>query len=240
MLSRMALEDIQSLKKQGVELAPEDIIRLNALGVKCERNHNSSGLYALPRCAFLKRGENIVVLREPTIGQILWYENMMRLYDEEDATTSFFVRAYSLSREDLPDWKNVKVAKEELTKFLKETLKDFTIVQVLNAVNYCIEGSSAIEGEYPDLPDDFTLEKGEELDVPDPIEVGYIRDAQAIGLGLSLEEMKKMTKSELLVVIDRHLQREGKDAGKDAKNKALAEYYTTLNNYRRREAKNDE
>ncbi len=71
MTSRMAMEDIHALEKQGVHIEPEQIIRLNELGLKVERPDAREGLYSLPRCAFV--GE--VVFHEPSIGSELWYES---------------------------------------------------------------------------------------------------------------------------------------------------------------------
>lgn len=68
MVSNMAMEDVDSLRKQGINVTPREIVKLNALGVKAQYSPNASSFYSLPRCAFLGSGENQVVFREPTIA----------------------------------------------------------------------------------------------------------------------------------------------------------------------------
>ncbi len=69
MKSQMALEDVYALKKQGIDVTPEEIIDLNQLGLQVEKSSSSCELFALPRCAFL--GE--VVFHEPTVGAEIWF-----------------------------------------------------------------------------------------------------------------------------------------------------------------------
>lgn len=53
MVSQMAKDDLCALEEQGVKLTIEDIVKLNALGCRCENHPDSLAFYALPRCAFV-------------------------------------------------------------------------------------------------------------------------------------------------------------------------------------------
>ena len=48
----------------------EDAVKMNALGLKIERDANAFEVASVPRCAFL--GDSI--LWEPTIGKRIWLE----------------------------------------------------------------------------------------------------------------------------------------------------------------------
>lgn len=68
MVSKMAISDIEALKEDGIELTPQEIIRLNAFGLKVERNTESSEYSVPPRVSIL--GD--VAFHEPTIGSEIW------------------------------------------------------------------------------------------------------------------------------------------------------------------------
>lgn len=102
------------------------------------------------------------------------------MYDEDDDTTSFFLRAYSLTKENLPEWSDLKTITGELKKFIVEVVGRFTLNQVMACVNYCLDGSDADEHEEAAKPerelDDGLLDTFDD-DVPWSDEVGVIRES---------------------------------------------------------------
>ena len=68
MVSKMAKDDIDSLRDEGLDLTVDEIVRINAFGLRVERGAESAELYNLPRAAIL--GD--VVFHEPTIGSDIW------------------------------------------------------------------------------------------------------------------------------------------------------------------------
>ena len=68
MTSAMARDDIEALKDDGIDLSVDEIVRINAFGLRAERGAESAELYNLPRTAIL--GD--VVFHEPTIGSDIW------------------------------------------------------------------------------------------------------------------------------------------------------------------------
>lgn len=74
MVSEMAMEDIEQMKREGLEPTPRDIIRLNALALKYERAKSKDvgmSLYQLPRVAFI---DSKTWFRQPTIGHEIWFD----------------------------------------------------------------------------------------------------------------------------------------------------------------------
>ena len=230
MVSKMAMEDVRALEKKGVRLSFEDIVKLNALGVKCESSDQSSQFFNLPRCAFLGSDEKMVVFREPTISQSIWFENALRMFNEDDGTTLFLLRAYSmLDGVELPRWNDLDGVRDALKKFLVETIAPFTTRQVLACIDYCLYGDNADDGETPEKPhEERSDDEDDGIDERFSVEIGVIHKAQALRLGISLSDMMKMTKSGLCAVIDHALQHDGQETFKQKRNDAIGAYYSTL------------
>lgn len=176
----------------------------------------------------------MIVFREPTIEQEIWFENAARIFNTDDDTTLFITRAFSLRMgEELPDWNKPKKVKKLIQQFVEKDLKGFTARQILSSVNYCIYGSDVSIDEFPysDLkPTEEDIEKAAEMSSV----IGVVHEAQAMKLGISLDDMKSMTKSELQSVIDRALEREGVDVRKNNRNATVADYYKTLEHIKKK------
>lgn len=237
MVSQMFKDDFCALEEQGVKLSLEEIVRLNALGCRCENHPDSLAFFALPRCAFVQNGDDVLTLREPTIGQELWFQNVLRMFDESDETTMFLLRAMSMTMDyDLPPWSDVKGVADGMKNFLANKMKNFTARQVMVAVNYCLFGCDADSGEKPILPNDEEKEQTT-LDAPElSTTIGVVHQAQSLRLGITIEDMKKMTASELQAVVDDAKARDEMKSEKIDKDKYVAEYYATLNAIKTRHA----
>lgn len=107
----------------------------------------------------------------------MWFENAMRIYNTDDETTLFLIRAFSMRMgEELPDWNKPKKVKKLIQEFIEKDLKGFTARQILSSVNYCIYGSDCTVDEMPysDLtPTDEDIERADEISNV----VGVIHDA---------------------------------------------------------------
>lgn len=229
MVSQMAKEDFYALKNKGVEVAYEDIIKLNALGTRAESSEDSYSFFAIPRCVFLKvEGEEDVVLREPTIAHEIWFDSVQRSFDLEDGMTLLGLRLYMLSRDadELPKWYHISQVTKSISKFLQKEVKEFTVRQLLNAMRYCEDGTTFnVDEEFlkeTDEKEEIEMEKNISL------EIGIMRQAQAIGLGVSVGEMEKMTKSDLQKLILMKYEENKIDVSKRIKDEAIQNYYTLL------------
>lgn len=229
MVSEMAREDIEQMWADGLHPSVADIIRLNALGLKCELSRGAAEYFTLPRVAFLGK----LTFREPTIGHNLWIDKVMRFCDEYDLPTIKAVTAFALSRslDKLPDADDREAVKEAVGKFSAEDLRPFTFAQLCCALTYAECGASAIAKEYPEFDDDET--KSED-DVAESIGAGVMLDLLTMGLGLSVREIAHMPLSKARLLQEAGAKRNNIDLAKAAHNAGLGNYYTTRNAIRER------
>jgi len=241
MTSEMAVEDMEDLAGQGIVLTPREMVKLNALGVKAEHNSDSYSFYALPRCVFL--GDS-VVLREPSIGHEIWYDMVSRAFNIDDPTTEFCLRAYMMSMEcdELPKWDSIKKLTETLQDFIRTKLSKYTLRQLMNVVDYCQNGNNALSGEEPYSPskEDDETENDCEVDENTSITVGVVRECQSLSLGIPLKDIYSMTKSAVQSVIQRVYREKGIDVDKTIRDRAIGEYYVTLEHIKKNHLKDIE
>lgn len=237
MISEMAMEDIEDLASHGTVLTPREIVRLNALGVKAEHNSDSYSFYALPRCVFL--GDD-VVLREPTVGHEIWYDMISRRFNIDDELTDFCLRAFMMSMDSdkLPQWDNIKQVTTTLQDFIKNKLKRYTLRQLICCVDYCINGNDPSNLEYPFVrQQEDQTEEDEDLDIS--IAVGAVRDLQMVGLGIPLKDIYTMTRSTIQHIVQNKYAEKGIDVEKKIKDKAIGDYYSTLNEIKKQHLKEE-
>lgn len=122
----------------------EDIILLNALGLKVERKGDEYNFAACPRVAFL--GD--YTLFEPTVGKRIWMDTASQLL-EDDWQTQLYFAAWCLNCPDdeLPKMDDVKNIVEQVKKFATEVLVNHTISQVTMAIDYAMNGNDPRDGE---------------------------------------------------------------------------------------------
>ena len=89
MVSKMAKDTVAKWEKEGLRPSFDDIVRLNALGLRVERGPNSADFAALPRVAFL--GD--LVLVEPTVRRWMWIDAARQIVQDAD----LIVFAYALA-----------------------------------------------------------------------------------------------------------------------------------------------
>lgn len=222
MKSEMAAEDLEEMREDGLNPTIDDIIRLNALGLKCELSRDCGEMFAMPRVAFLGN----VAFREPTVGHGIWMDAVLEYCDTEDLSTMIAVRAFALSRRhfDLPDAADRDRCSKAIDYFTKNDLAPFTFRQVHCAVTYAMHGNSAIEMEFPvPQPDEVKMEDDAALSVG----AGVIVETLAMGLGISVRDISAMTISNVRQIQIAGLMRQGVNVKKSAMTRRLAEYYTT-------------
>ena len=123
MISKLAKSTIEKWQTEGLKPSVDDVVRLNNLGLRIERNSNAFEAVAVPRCAFL--GD--AILWEPTIGKRLWMEQAQQIvsngYDSQ-----LYLIAYALNCPDneLPGLTSKKELEREVGKFRDEVLLHFT------------------------------------------------------------------------------------------------------------------
>ena len=136
------------MEADGVKLSASDIIRLNAIGLKLERNpYAAESLFYLPRIAYL--GD--VVLRQPTMGHEIWLDDVARTVDMADPMTNLAITAYACSvanPDDLPPADSRLKITSAMVAF-RWKVRKFTVAQILAATKYVCEGNDDTAQEYP-------------------------------------------------------------------------------------------
>jgi len=250
MISSQFKRDYAQMTAQGVTFTPEDIVRLNALAVKVRlaQNAGRAGRVALPRLAFLDTRlcslfpvPCCLILREPTIAHELWIEEASQWIDTSDDRNFLWLHGYALSRpaEKLVDAFAPKKVVKAVYTFAAKRLCGFTHEQLSAAVEYVLFGANWVVGEKATAGGDARL-SGRDGELRDPDEassptIGVLTTARALRLGITLDDAKKMTASELEEAILAARINDGDYDAQAAKNAAFAEYVRAREEIRGRE-----
>lgn len=230
MISCMAIEDIEALRADGIDVSPRDVVRLNALGVKVEQASKASAFYVLPRVAFLGN----IAIHEPTIGDVTWIAEAGRRFDMDDIETVSLLQATCLSAKDgeLPDATDRDAVMAAIKAFQAKAAR-FTLSQILSALSYALHGSDPTVGERGPAKEDGD-EDADPRDDVSPVVAGVVRDGLALRLG-TIPELMKMRKSQIVAASEAALMmRHGPEVFKDFRSSAFAEYMRALEEVRNR------
>lgn len=158
MTSKTAKIDIEALIKDGYKPTIDEIIRLNDLGVSIEMGKETTPAN-YPRMGFAGN----VVLFEPTIGAILWWEEYgsnSTINNKGKILTYFFMLAHSRRidvLEQLTKPKDIRKAVKEWAKNCGATEKE-----LWRACMYVKFGTKEVEEEYKAYVDS-TIEQEERM-----------------------------------------------------------------------------
>ena len=202
MISRMAMEDIEALRADGIDVPPREVVRLNALGLRVERGPYSAELSAAPRVAFVGG----CVLREPTLGAEMWLRQTFDAFDGDDGQTYFSLRVLSclVPWRELPDPSAERAVRKAIKSAMK-SLGDATVRQVSDALEWCIDGRLPETGEKPPpRPSDGEGTDNEADELPERYspEFGLFHRGMAVRIGTAAD-MKDMTYSAMLAACER-------------------------------------
>lgn len=243
MISRMAMDDIDTLQQEGYEISPTDVIRLNAFGLKVEKSSESSEMFVMQRAAFL--GD--VVFHQPTIGDEIYIQEISRMYDMDDENTFFLVMSYILSSDQETRPSGIdKVGIQKSIGDTRDKLSHFTISQVWNCLDYVMNGNMVYDDEHaPVKKRNDDDEQGEYSKIKMPqdndsypsYQLGLIRQGQALMLGTP-QELSKMTTLQLQTLIQYKQVIEGKSGVmKQNHTRCLGEYYEVLEDVKKNSKK---
>ena len=182
MTSRLAKETVSKWKAEGLEPTFEDIIKLNALGLKVERGDSAFEFGAVPRMAFL--GE--YVFHEPTVAKRIWLDEALQLV-RKDYLNQLCLTAYALHTpaKELPQLYDVREIEKGMAKFRDEILLKYTETQVMKCIEYVLKGDDPTVGEDCDEPDDAERETDDPSELPSEM-VSVAKQAlmQALSYGI--------------------------------------------------------
>ena len=220
MVSDTAESDIEDLIARGLKPTVRDIVRLNAVALRIERGAYAAAYFALPRVAFL--GD--LALYQPTIGHETWLDKVQSIVDMSD-DSDFACRLYAAATKDnaaLVDPYRPKEVKAAVEKCLA-AFSAFTFEQVRLALDYVETGGRHTDGE------SIAIDPADTEDAPtaaDSVALGAVHDGVAGRLGISLRDLRSMTRGELLAVVSAAFDAKG--GAERAIRRRQTEYFRTL------------
>ncbi len=241
MISPTAIADIKAAISSGVIFKPEEIIRLNALGLRYDYSKSNADMRIMPRVAWL--GD--VAFREPTIGHEIWMYDAAEIFDFDNAETRVKVRAYCLATPPLelpPMTDGIASIKRKVQKFCRNKISQYTLGQVACALMFAENGDIQTAGEFPVAKKESKRKKNKLVQEGEHCyEVGLLRNGMLLNLGTP-DKLIGITVSGLETLIVEKMKlddRIGVEYAKDMTNSAFGDYKRTLDSILAEHAKAD-
>lgn len=222
MVSQLAIEDIKALTDEGCTVSPEDVIRLNALALRIERQPDFR-FSTLPRVALC--GD--VRFVQPTIEQDIFLDNMLQLFSRDEGTV-IALEAYVLAHPE-KDWSKKSVFPRlfafKCARWIQKHLGKETATKVRAALDFVKYGMNPADGEYPVYVKDENFDKWYKESGAKSAAMRQFTEACACGI--APYAALKSTSPQLAAMIERAWYLKEHDISEDEK-KATAEYFATL------------
>ena len=223
MVSKLAKEDLDDLRAEGLTPSGEDVIRLHALALKISDGPETTA-YNAPRFAIAGG----VVFWEPTMAALYWFNYAKRFADDEPTEDWLFAFACAKGRErgyldTLHDPESIQTA---LGCFISSVVA--TKAEVDNAVYFAAVGINAVKPEPTGL-----MKQREKDETPDKREqrnFAAMEDrlaSAAAATGLTFDDLMCQTPSRLCAMIYAAHVQAGMELTKTTA-KAHADYLATL------------
>jgi hypothetical protein len=222
MVSKLAMEDIESLMEEGCVVRPSDVIRLNALGLKLEKRPDFR-LATLPRVALCGG----VLFTQPSIEQDIFLDNMFQVFSRDEGTR-IAVEAYVLAHPD-ENWSKrpmfPRLFGVKCAAWIRKHLGKEVASKVRAALDFCKYGMDPLDGEFPAYAVDETFDKW--YDEGGPKSPAMRKWLEACALGIDSAAALKATSPQLAAMIERAYLLNDRKIGDDEK-QLTAEYFATL------------
>lgn len=238
MISPRAIEDLQDLVCEGLSPHLEDIIRLNALGLKLDSSKETTFANA-PRIAWA--GD--VALHQPTCQAELWMLDVGEAVADVKTVDTFWY--FACAHAKIPGFFDSLVDKDKVKKAVKDWYKSLpcTRDELHRAFRYVVYGDEQGGDVYPEETELKKENKKKKAGV-DFRQLHYAELDEDFAeartkLGLSTKELLTMTRSRLVSMLFEHKIRNGCELKQDTAT-AFVDYITTLRAIRERLAKEKE
>ena len=234
MVSDLFIKDYRQMSAQGVNFTPADIIRLNALAVKVKLTAKPVGAAHLRRAVFW----NGLTFREPTLGHDMWIERVGTFIDLSADRNFRAVNAYALTRDhtDLPDAYKPDPCIKAVFNFAKRHLAEMTSALLADIIDYVLFGADWTAGEMapPKPRTDSPADASD--DTPESPALGVYIGATARRIGISIDDAKRLTASEILEIVERTDVLDRRFDADHDRNTALGAYVRAREEIRNRSA----
>lgn len=223
MVSPLAMEDIKQIMSEGGIVQPEDVIRLNALGLMIS-NSKDCELCTLPRFAELCG----VMFRQPDIEHEMFLDEIDRMFSHDDATFIAIQGWVMSSKAD--ELKEEYILKpKKLLKVITNWLKNFkteTFNQLQRVVFYVRFGCDPLTNEFPIfMIDDKSIS---EQSIGTQNSWALSNYLHATSIGIESVAALRATSEKLSAMIERAYIVRGIPLP-DKEKEATKNYYVTLN-----------
>jgi len=225
MKNQMAMDLLNRWRREGLDPTPEDVIRLNAFGLRLDEAQGKradDAVSLLPRVAWLADG---VFFRQPTVGHEIWLKSVLRFADSADYETILALNCFALSRpaDELPDACDPSGVKAAAAYFAKR-MSRFTKEQLYRAVAYVRFGLDESSGEKPAAAAADPDAQSSQPTADDCIAVASLVNGVSYLWGLSLADIKALTREQLNAAVRAAIVAHGLEIGRDGEFAALDEF----------------
>jgi hypothetical protein len=145
MVCQMAMDDIGLLAERGIAVTPEEIIRLNAVGLRVASNPSCADVVAAPRIGWA----GAVAIHQPTVQADVWLEESAKRWFDGDVFASACAFAYAHGRDrgffSRPVMQDRESALIEIGKW--NAALAVTGEELKAAYDYAVSGNDAAAGE---------------------------------------------------------------------------------------------
>jgi len=194
MVCQMAMDDISLLAERGLTLMPDEIVRLNAVGLRVASNPACADIVAAPR----KGWAGAVAIHQPTVQADVWLEESAQRWFDGDVFASACAFAYAhgrergfFSRAELQDRESALIEIGKWNAALAVTGEELKA-----AYDYAVNGNDASAGEHA-----ATKPGADGRAKPSMLDDIYDMLCEASACGLSRQDCEAVSWTELSAIL---------------------------------------
>lgn len=220
MVCQMAMDDIGLLSERGLTLMPEEIIRLNAIGLRVVANPACADVVAAPRIGWA--GD--IAVHQPTVQADVWIETYAQRWFDGDVFASACAFAYAHGRVRGFFSRPEMQARESALAAIGEWNAGLAVTgdELKAAYDYAVSGNDAAACEVAAVkPGAGSGAK------PTPLDDIYDMLCEASACGLTREDCEAVSWTELTAILLKWHRNKG-DAMERSTAQAHGEYILTL------------
>lgn len=206
LMSPMVREDILDLVDKGVTLTPDQIVTLNALGLRVTHGPDSANFVCAPRIGWAGK----TPIYEPTIAMQRWLDDFGFYWWE--GVSARLATAWAGANCNQPHFfadKTTEKATRRMIEIWQEGL-DCTVSQLMSALNYALNGDEAsVDDIEPPKQDSDADTETAEIEPATYDGCPYqeqVNEALAAGLGVSVAEIESHPRRIIADILRRWLR----------------------------------
>ena len=220
MVCQMAMDDIGLLAERGLTLMPDEIIRLNAIGLRVVSNPTCADVVAAPRIGWA----GAVAIHQPTVQADVWLDTCAKRWFDGDVFASACAFAYAHGRErgffSRPEMQDRESALSEIGEW--NAALAVTGEELKAAYDYAVIGNDHAAGELA-----ATKPGAAAAAKPSVLDDIYNMLCEASACGLSRQDCEAVAWTELSAILLKWHRNDGAEMDRSTA-RAHGEYILTL------------